>query len=306
MTVRQHILPPATTPLERAWDETLPAWGELADAFKTPSEGEPAAFVPWYAAEYGLAEFAPYFDTVPDLIEAGRQWLLVRGTAAAVLQAMAWVGFDGATVEEDGAYLHIRLPRIATPAQMLQIAHVVRASLPAHMAFFRVYHGHDMRPIVLDRGPAMDTGMLDGYSGTVGATGVVESFGQRTGGTLATHPTGLPISAPTEVRVSIARYDDMPVLDVWRLDSRVLAATSGGVMELTMYGTAVPPVGGGVRVRSQSQARTCAWDAPAPLGFATHTTHSHTTEPVHPPHHWGGPWGGPWRDQFQLISTEET
>ena len=107
MTVRQHILPPATTPLERAWDETLPAWGELADAFKTPSEGEPAAFVPWYAAEYGLAEFAPYFDTVPELLAEGLPWLFVRGTAAGVALALRWVGFAGAVAEESGARLLI-------------------------------------------------------------------------------------------------------------------------------------------------------------------------------------------------------
>ena len=79
MTERQHILPPSTTPLERAWDETFPAWGGLADAFKTPSEGEPAAFMPWYAAEYGLAEFAPYFESVPELVAEGRPWLFTRG-----------------------------------------------------------------------------------------------------------------------------------------------------------------------------------------------------------------------------------
>ena len=101
MTVRQHILPPATTPLERAWDETLPAWGELADAFKTPSEGEPAAFVPWYAAEYGLAEFAPYFDTVPELLAQGLPWIFVRGTAAGVALALQ-VGVNLANDYSDG------------------------------------------------------------------------------------------------------------------------------------------------------------------------------------------------------------
>ena len=306
MTVRQHILPPATTPLERAWDETLPAWGELADAFEAPSEGEPTAFVPWYVAEYGLAEFAPYFDTVPELLAQGLPWLFVRGTAASLAIALGWIGFDAVQVEEDGAYLHIDLGRIATPAEMAQVVHVVRASLPAHVAFFRVFNGHDARPIVLDRGPALDAGMLDGYSGVVGETGVVESFGQRGGGTTQALTVGTPRGATTQVAVSVTRYDDMPVLDAWRLDSRVLSALSGGAMELTMYGTTAPPVGDGVRVRSQSVARASAWTAPAPVGSTTQTTPREATVPVHPPRRWGGPWGGPWREHFQLISIEET
>ncbi|RYF79042.1 MAG: phage tail protein [Comamonadaceae bacterium] len=306
MTARQHILPPATTPLERAWDETLPAWGELADAFKAPSEGEPAAFMPWYAAEYGLAEFAPYFDTVPELLAEGLPWLFVRGSAASLRRALGWLGYHSVVIDEQGAWLHLDLGRALPSHELAAIVHVVRASLPAHVNFYRVFHGYDARPIVLDRGPALDAGMLDGYSGLLGEHGVLESFGIRRGYTLAPAPVGQPRSASTQVRVSVSRYDDMPVLDAWRLDSRVLSALSGGAMELTQYTTTAPPLGGGVRVRSQSSAKATAWTAPAPVALAAQQSAQATPTPVHPPRHWGGPWGGPWRDHFQLISTEET
>ena len=118
MSTRRHILPPSTTALERAWDEALPAWGALADAFPTPSQGDAPAFLPWYAAEYGLAEFAPYFGTVQQLLAEGLPWLFRRGTAAGVAIALGWVGFAGATVEESGARLHINLGRPATAAQI--------------------------------------------------------------------------------------------------------------------------------------------------------------------------------------------
>ena len=303
---RRHLLPPQATPLERAIDQSAPHWDALASAFGPPSTSTPDVFAPWLAAEYGLAEFAPYFDTVPELLAEGLPWLFVRGTAAGLRRALAWLGYHSVVIDEQGAWLHLDLGRPLQSHELAAIVHVVRASLPAHVNFYRVFHGYDARPIVLDRGPALDAGMLDGYSGVLGSHGVVESFGIRGGRTLPPAPAGHPRTAATQVRVSVSRYDDMPVLDAWRLDSRVLSALSGGAMELTQYTTTAPPLGGGVRVRSQSGARATAWTAPASVAMATQHTAQATPTPVHPPRHWGGPWGGPWRDNFQLISTEET
>ena len=310
MTTRQHVLPPSTTPLERAWDETFPAWDGLADAFKTPSEGAPAAFMPWYAAEYGLAEFAPYFDNVPQLLANGTPWLFTRGTAASVLRALDWVGFAGAKLDEDGAYLHIDLGRPATAEELARVAHVVRASMPAHVAFFRVFHGYDVRPIVLDRGPALDAGMLDGYSGVPGGSDLVVSFGERDGCTLPTAAAQGGTGAQTQVRVSTSRYDDMPVLDAWRLDSHVLAGLSGGVMELFSGTCNAPQPGGGQLLQRRDASSAVPWIAPAPLGARTDDQAQALPVPVHPAPHWGGPWGqahgGPWEPVFWLISSEET
>ena len=310
MTARQHILPPATTPLERAWDETLPAWEELADAFKTPSEGEPAAFVPWYAAEYGLAEFAPYFDTVPELLAQGLPWLFVRGTAAGVALALRWVGFDAVVIEEDGPYLHIDLGRISTAGEVARAAHVVRATIPAHVHFYRVFHGYDLRPIVLDRGPALDAGMLDGYSGVPGGSDVVVSFGERAGRTLPTSPAQGGTGAQTHVRVSTSRYDDMPVLDAWRLDSHILAGLSGGVMELFSGSCNTPQPGGGQLLQRRETASAVPWLSPAPVGSRSDAQAQALPVPIHPAPHWGGHWGqahaGPWEPVFWLLSSEET
>ena len=170
---RRTLLPPQSTPLERALDQTFPQWDALADAFTVPSVGEPEQFAPWLAAEYELAQFAPYFPTTAELIEQGLQWLFTRGTAASVVRALGWVGFAGAEVDEDGAYLHINLGRPATAEEMARVAHVVRASLPAHVHFYRVFNPlNDVRRIVLDRTPRLDTGMLDGDSGVMGPDGV--------------------------------------------------------------------------------------------------------------------------------------
>ena len=304
---RRTLLPPQSTSLERALDQTFPQWDALADAFTVPSVGEPEQFAPWLAAEYELAQFAPYFSTTAELIEQGLQWLFTRGTAASVVRALGWVGFAGSKVDEDGAYLHINLGRPATAEEMARVAHVVRASLPAHVHFYRVFNPlNDVRRIVLDRAPGMDTGMLDGDSGVMGPDGVKLSFGERSGATLPAAPADALPAISTHQRVGLIRYDDMPVLDAWRLDSHVLMGVSGGVMELFRSTTTAHTPGGGALATAEARTHVAPWVAPPPVaaGVAAHL--STAPEPISPPRRWGGPWAGPWRQAFLLIQTEET
>ena len=304
---RRTLLPPQSTPLERALDQTFPQWDALAAAFTVPSVGEPEQFAPWLAAEYELAQFAPYFPTTAGLIEQGLQWLFTRGTAASVVRALGWVGFAGSKVDEDGAYLHINLGRPATAEEMARVAHVVRASLPAHVHFYRVFNPlNDVRRIVLDRAPPLDTGMLDGDSGVMGPDGVKLSFGERSGATLPAAPADALPAISTQQRVGLIRYDDMPVLDAWRLDSHVLMGVSGGVMELFRSTTTAHTPGGGALATAEARASAAPWVTTEPVaaGGATHI--STAPEPISPPRRWGGPWGGPWRQAFLLIQSEET
>ena len=304
---RRTLLPPQSTPLERALDQTFPQWDALADAFTVPSVGEPEQFAPWLAAEYELAQFAPYFPTTAELIEQGLQWLFTRGTAASVVRALGWVGFAGAEVDEDGAYLHINLGRPATAEEMARVAHVVRASLPAHVHFYRVFNPlNDVRRIVLDRAPGMDTGMLDGDSGVMGPDGVKLSFGEHSGATLPAAPADALPAISTQQRVGLIRYDDMPVLDAWRLDSHVLMGVSGGVMELFRSTTTAHTPGGGALATAEARTHVAPWVTPAPVAAGAAAHLSTAPEPISPPRRWGGPWGGPWRQAFLLIQTEET
>ena len=304
---RRTLLPPQSTPLERALDQTFPQWDALADAFTVPSVGEPEQFAPWLAAEYELAQFAPYFPTTAELIEQGLQWLFTRGTAASVVRALGWVGFAGSKVDEDGAYLHINLGRPATAEEMARVAHVVRASLPAHVHFYRVFNPlNDVRRIVLDRAPGMDTGMLDGDSGVMGPDGVKLSFGERSGATLPAAPADALPAISTQQRVGLIRYDDMPVLDAWRLDSHVLMGVSGGVMELFRSTTTAHTPGGGALATAEARTHVAPWVTPAPVAAGAAAHISTAPEPISPPRRWGGPWGGPWRQAFLLIQSEET
>lgn len=128
---------------------------------------------------------------------------------------------------------------------MARVAHVVRASLPAHVHFYRVFNPlNDVRRIVLDRTPAMDTGMLDGDSGVMGPDGVKLSFGEHSGTTLPAAPADALPAISTQQRVGLIRCDDMPVLDAWRLDSRPHGRIGrrDGAVSQHHHG---PPPGGG-------------------------------------------------------------
>ena len=279
----------------------------MADAIEPAKVRADPQFQPWLAMQWQVAMFAPYFPSVDALLTASLPWLLERGTAASVVRALGWVGFAGSKVDEDGAYLHINLGRPATAEEMARVAHVVRASLPAHVHFYRVFNPlNDVRRIVLDRAPGMDTGMLDGDSGVMGPDGVKLSFGESSGATLPAAPADALPAISTHQRVGLIRYDDMPVLDAWRLDSHVLMGVSGGVMELFRSTTTAHTPGGGALATAEARASAAPWVATEPVAAGAAAHISTAPEPISPPRRWGGPWGGPWRQAFLLIQSEET
>ena len=307
---RRHLLPPNATTLEKAVDQTAPNWDATAQAFPLPRQGTPEAVKPWLAAELQLAPFARYFATTDELLAAGGAWLLVRGTAAAVLLALSWVGFAGATVDQSGPYLHLNLGRPATAAEIDRIAHVVRESVPAHVRFWRVYWGHDRRPLRLDAGQPLDTAQLDGSSGVWVdvSTGepVKASFGIKHSGT-TTRTAGQPLPTATAAYVAKLTRNDKLVLDCWRLDSRLLANEFGGLGEL-MRGESPPYV----RVQGEGAVPGIAtldatpWSAP-PAELASTADALGELPPALPqPQGWTGTWGGQrWRPVFiESKSTE--
>ena len=309
---RRHLLPPNATTLEKAVDQTAPHWDATAQAFPLPRQGTPEAVKPWLAAELQLAPFARYFATTDELLAAGGAWLLVRGTAAAVLLALSWVGFAGATVDQSGPYLHLNLGRPATAAEIDRIAHVVRESVPAHVRFWRVYWGHDRRPLRLDAGQPLDTAQLDGSSGVWVdvSTGepVKASFGIKHSGT-TTRTAGQPLPSATAAYVAKLTRNDKLVLDCWRLDSRLLANEFGGLGEL-MRGEAPAYVrvqGEGGVPGTATQDET-PWSAPTAELAGTADAMDELPPALPQPQGWNGTWGAMrWRPVFiESKSTEST
>lgn len=313
MTARRTILPPNATALERAVDQAAPAWDGIADAFTPPAEGEAASFAPWLAAQYNLAQFAPYFGNVDALLAAGLPWLMERGTAAAVLRALAWVGFPAATLDERGARLHINLGRTATAAEISRIAHVVRATVPAHVQFWRVFHGYDRRPVRLDGQQRLDQGLLDDDSGVWISveTGepVKASFGTVHRSTTTATAAGQPLASSTAARIAKLTRNDKAVLDCWRFDSRLLANEFGGLGELMRSEAPayarVTAEGGMPGVIAITDT---AWPAPQPEGAGTRTALGELPPAMPQPKGWAGTWGVQrWRPIFiESKSTEST
>ena len=101
----RHILPPQSTSLERAVDETMPAWGHMVDAIEPTSVRADPQFQPWLAVQWQVAQFAPYFPTMEALLAEAIPWLMERGNAASLRRALGWLGFHSVVIDEDGAWL---------------------------------------------------------------------------------------------------------------------------------------------------------------------------------------------------------
>lgn len=178
MVTPSQLLPANATALERAVADAIPSAlrDTLADAPRRLKSAPPDAVVPWLAAEWFLADFIGYFPNARALIAAGLPWLKVRGTAAAVKQALAWIGMT-ATLEEDGARLQLDPGNASAPANLEAIKHLVGASIPAHVQLYRLYHGYDRRVLHASTGDCWSDAFLSDDSG-VWIDGVKLSFGR--------------------------------------------------------------------------------------------------------------------------------
>lgn len=309
----RSILPPQRTALERAIDETVPQWDALVARLEPASVRENSSFQPWLAMQWQVAQFASYFASTDALLTAALPWLFERGSAASVRRALGWLGYVQAVViEEDGALLHIDPGRLTQPWELAAIAHVVRASLPLHVAFWRVYHGHDLRPLRLD-GHSLDGALLDNDSGVPIDVSPYGSPVKLSQGATRIQSTGAPqlqaVQAMQRLHITtVVTYDDRMVLDAWRLDSELLVDASLGAT-LLVSSQSNAPVRGLPQVVPLAQAfiSECAWLAPPPVTARTHHTAGQAPRHNDDSRSWTGLWDGtPWRQFFETHTYEES
>lgn len=239
MDARRSILPPASTSLERVIDTTLPRdWGAMADAAEPASTAQHPALLPWLAQQWQLGQFERYFSDPRELLAKGLPWLRERGSAAAVRRALAWQGYLAVTLEEDGARLHINPGREVSNADIARMAHVVRASIPLHVHFYRVFYRFDLRALRWDRAPKLDGALWDNDSGTPvdvgeGEPPVIGSQG-RINQSQAQAPKLTPLRSANHLHTSgrMRRADELR-LDVWRWDGRMQRLATGGQLQST-------------------------------------------------------------------------
>ncbi len=297
------LLQPVSTPLERALADTAASL-LLADTAEVPRNLRSdidSAVAPWLAAEWFLADFSKFFGDDPAaLIEAGLPWLHQRGTPAAVARALGWIGLD-VTLEEDGARLQIDPGIVIRPDQLDDIIQLVTASIPAHVWFYRMYHGYDIRPFYLDRS-RLDSAALDDDSG-VWVSGVKLSFGTRAVTAIPQDPEP-PIAAVAHRLYSSRIHEDNSWrLDAWELDSEILLdAASGVISSHTGYLPDDPDQAPTAWMDSNSSMLQPI-DADIPVaGLQNRSASGSVADPVRG---WTGGWTGPWREPIPSRTTFE-
>jgi hypothetical protein len=302
VTDAAKLLPSNATPLEIALARAAPR--SVLDVQASAPAGVkhtlPDAFASWFAAEWRLAEFANYFESVHDLIEAGLPWLRQRGTAAAVKRALSWIEFS-ATLEEDGARLQLDPGTTIATGRLADIKHLVGASIPAHVQLYRLYHGYDRRPIILDRS-RLDDGLLDDDSG-IEVDGVKLSFGTRASALIALDDQVLQPGMTPVYSASIAD-DNSWRLDAWVLDAEILLDSAGGLVSQVGRSLDAEVDEDVSRMREEGHAVVDV-DEPLLPSCAGRTERVAYALPEER-RVWHGAWSGAWREIIPSKLTQES
>lgn len=298
----QTLLPPNATEFERRVEEAtrFDTLTDAVDAISGIKAEMPEQFAAWLAAEWFLADFTPYFPSSAALIAAGLPWLRQRGTAAAVARALSWIDF-AAALEEDGARVHLDPGTAAAPTRLADIRHLVGRSIPAHVKFYRLFHGYDVRHFRLDRS-RLDDALLDDDSGVV-IDGLKLSFGTRTAAALG-EPEYLPAHSSAASLYSVMIWDDDGWrLDAWRLDSDVIIDAAGRVISQTILVLGEPD-DEPARVSRSDVVTLLVIADPAPESAAARMDDASAAIQDTPLRTWTGPWTGPWREPIPHTLTQ--
>ena len=159
----------------------------------------------------------PYLPEPRQAIVEGIRWQRLRGTPAALTTALSWIGAT-ATVEQETPGIHFAefqfdpggvLDDDALIANLIAIA---RLSAPVRSRLSRIYHGWDLRRLVLDDS-ILGEALLSDHSGVFWQDGQTKlSFGRAR--QLANPPPDIALIAAREaVRYATARLMDRYLLD---------------------------------------------------------------------------------------------
>lgn len=155
-----HLLPTNATDFEIAMSQATDVYKTIEDAGISNMRGFkygaiPADFQPFVAHEYGLGEISTYFNDYPTMIDAGIDWQRVRGTPAALVLALAWIGYTATVLEHKlpTRFLWNRyqqkmglVPAAAVEDPLLYDAeYLSEISDPARSVFWRGFEGYDVR-----------------------------------------------------------------------------------------------------------------------------------------------------------------
>lgn len=214
-----HLLPPNATALECSLSlstDLLTRLGGKTEALKGFKTDPADSLLPWLIWEYGLGELLPYLPDPRRAMAEGIRWQRLRGTPAALTTALSWIGMR-ATLEQEPPGLHFAefqsdagqvLDDDGAIANLIAIA---RLSAPARSRLSRIYHGYDLRRVVLDES-RLGEALLSDHSGVFWRDGLTKlSFGRVRRWT-SPPPDIVPAPARQAVRFAVARLMDRYLL----------------------------------------------------------------------------------------------
>ena len=216
----EHLLPANATPLEQALSLTTDSLSRLAlptDAIRQFKTDPSDPLLPWLIWEYGLGELLPYLPQPRQAIAEGILWQRLRGTPAALTTALAWIGAS-ATIEQEPPGVHFAEFQLdpgqvqGSDTAIANLIAIARLSAPARSRLSRIYHGYDLRRVVLDESRLGDA-LLSDHSGVLWKDGQTKlSFGRVS--QLANPPVDISLAPAREaVRFAVARLIDRYLLD---------------------------------------------------------------------------------------------
>jgi len=216
-----HLLPANATPLEQALSLSTDALSRLAlpaDAIRQFKTDPSDPLLPWLIWEYGLGELLPYLPEPRRAIAEGILWQRLRGTPKALAIALRWIGADHVFVEPEVPGVHFAEFQI-DPGLVLDddrliadLIAIAKLSAPARSRLSRLYHGWDLRRVVLDES-RLGEALLSDHSGVFWTDGQSKlSFGRVR---KFAHPqqTIRVVPAITAHRFAVARLIDRYLLD---------------------------------------------------------------------------------------------
>ncbi|MFZ6772306.1 phage tail protein [Undibacterium sp. SXout7W] len=309
MTDLAQLLPPNASELERNLVRIAPRsdLDMAADAPANIASTMPAAFQPWLAAEWNLAQFSLYFASDIELIAAGLPWLLERGSAASVVRALSWLGYDQITIEEDEFLIHIDPATTAAALDLARLRQVVNASLPAHSRFYRLYHGLDLRAGRFDA-TNFDQCLFDDdsgiWEGDPASDGVKLSFRETHTAAVNAPPELAPIAAHRPRQFNTIVDDSLMQLDSWVLDSEIRLNSVVSISDLSTGFVNQPAL---LPALGNHHATACtvlpAQAAPLPMTAIAPGTAASVTSPALPVYGWSDQWASGWAVCYPLISN---
>lgn len=218
-----ELLPANATDLERAMVaatdvQTLIPFVDIIAHLKAHPHD---AMMPWLIWEYGLGELLPYLTDPRRAINEGVLWQRSRGTPAALITALGWVGLS-TQIEQEVPGVHFAQFQIdagAVPDQatLTALMGIAQLSAPIRSRLARVFNqGWDLRRVMLDDSRLGDA-LLSDYSGVMHADGITKlSFGRVC--QLAQPTLSLNAQQNRQAdRISFIRLIDKVILDFSRL-----------------------------------------------------------------------------------------